>query len=93
MLDPKRIVADGYDEIAERHAAWASHTRAQERERYVALLMGLLPAGAALLDLGCGAGANHPGFGGSLPRHRRGPLGTTGRAGADKRTGGDDPTG
>jgi cyclopropane fatty-acyl-phospholipid synthase-like methyltransferase len=56
MLDAKRIVADGYDEIADRHAAWASHTRAQERERYIALLMELLPAGAALLDLGCGAG-------------------------------------
>jgi hypothetical protein len=26
VLDPKRIVADGYDQIAERHAAWASHT-------------------------------------------------------------------
>jgi 2-polyprenyl-3-methyl-5-hydroxy-6-metoxy-1,4-benzoquinol methylase len=55
-LDPKRIVADGYDEIAERHSAWASHTRTEERARYTALLMTAQPAGAAVLDLGCGAG-------------------------------------
>ncbi|HEU4560985.1 MAG TPA: hypothetical protein VFS20_24245 [Longimicrobium sp.] len=34
--DPRRIVADGYDRIAERRAAWALETRSEERARYVA---------------------------------------------------------
>ena len=56
MLDPKRIVADGYDQIAERHAAWAAVVRAPERSRYVDVLLRELPVGAAVLELGCGAG-------------------------------------
>jgi cyclopropane fatty-acyl-phospholipid synthase-like methyltransferase len=56
MLDPKRIVAEGYDQIAERHAAWAAVVRAQERARYTDLLLRALAEGAAVLELGCGAG-------------------------------------
>jgi hypothetical protein len=55
-MDPKQIVADGYDRVAERHAAWASNIRVDEREYYTALILAELPAGAAVLDLGCGAG-------------------------------------
>lgn len=54
--DPKQIVAQGYDNIAERHAEWASHTRTEERGRYAALLLETLPAGAQVLELGCGVG-------------------------------------
>ncbi len=55
-MDPKRIVRQGYDEIAERHHDWAQVTRAEERARYAALLIDKLPPGAEVLDLGCGSG-------------------------------------
>lgn len=57
MTNPKQIVADGYDQIAERHAAWGLHTRVDERERYTALIEALVPEGSAVLELGCGTGA------------------------------------
>jgi ubiquinone/menaquinone biosynthesis C-methylase UbiE len=56
MDDPKRIVEAGYDRIAERYAAWAGLELTGERARYVAMLCARLPRGAAVLDLGCGAG-------------------------------------
>jgi SAM-dependent methyltransferase len=54
--NPKRLVAHSYDTIAERHAAWASTVRTDERARYAGELLGHLPAGAAVLELGCGTG-------------------------------------
>ncbi len=56
MMDPKRIVEQGYDRIAERYLEGTQRTRAEERERYAQLLLGLVPEGARVLDLGCGAG-------------------------------------
>jgi ubiquinone/menaquinone biosynthesis C-methylase UbiE len=53
--DPKRVVADGYDEIAERYAAWGDPT-AGLKAKYVARALALAPEGAAALDLGCGTG-------------------------------------
>lgn len=55
-LDPKQIVAHGYDRIAEQHSQWASRVRTQERAKYTAVLVDRLPAGARVLELGCGAG-------------------------------------
>jgi len=55
-VDPKQIVADGYDRIAERYLAGSQHVRADERERYTELILSALPAGAAVLELGCGTG-------------------------------------
>ena len=55
-VDPKQIVADGYDRIAEQYGAWASQVRQEERAKYTAVLLEKLPVGAAVLDLGCGAG-------------------------------------
>jgi SAM-dependent methyltransferase len=55
-VDPKRIVADGYDRIAERYVEGTRHVRVEERERYTALVLSTLPAGAAVLELGCGTG-------------------------------------
>jgi cyclopropane fatty-acyl-phospholipid synthase-like methyltransferase len=55
-IDPKQIVAAGYDRIAEQYCAWASQARGEERATYTAVLLDKLPAGAAVLDLGCGAG-------------------------------------
>jgi SAM-dependent methyltransferase len=55
-IDPKQMVADGYDRIAEQYCAWASQVRQEERAKYTAVLFDTLPVGAAVLELGCGAG-------------------------------------
>ena len=56
MDDPKRIVARGYDRIAERYAAWTGGAWAGNRARFGGLLCERLSPGAAVLDLGCGTG-------------------------------------
>jgi SAM-dependent methyltransferase len=55
-MDPKHVVADGYDRIAETYAAFVARSRNDPRDRYTALLLDRLPAGARLLELGCGSG-------------------------------------
>ena len=54
--DPKDIVTQGYDQIAEEHLAWSLQVRAEERERYTGWVLSHLPPGAKVLDLGCGTG-------------------------------------
>jgi SAM-dependent methyltransferase len=54
--DPKKIVADGYDQIAERYLSWSALDPSPERMRYLAQLLDLLPGGTEVLELGCGAG-------------------------------------
>jgi SAM-dependent methyltransferase len=56
VLDPRRIVEEGYDRIAERHLAWASRIGVEVRTRYLGMVFDTISAGAAVLDLGCGAG-------------------------------------
>lgn len=53
---PRAIVQEGYDTIAARYCTWAQTVRVAERERYTTALLDALPAGAAVLELGCGAG-------------------------------------
>jgi SAM-dependent methyltransferase len=53
-LDPIRIVADGYDALADRYLAWSS--KAPVRLRYLERLLELLPTASDVLELGCGAG-------------------------------------
>lgn len=55
-LDPRQVVEEGYDCIAERYLEWAQDGRAEERRRYTSVLVDNLPRGAEVLDLGCGAG-------------------------------------
>jgi ubiquinone/menaquinone biosynthesis C-methylase UbiE len=55
-MDPKQIVANGYDKIAEEHEKWASSVRVEERGKYTAVLLETLPEGAEILELGCGSG-------------------------------------
>jgi SAM-dependent methyltransferase len=55
-VDPKQIVADGYDRMGEQYSIWASHVRQEERAKYTSLLLAKLPAGAEVLELGCGVG-------------------------------------
>jgi cyclopropane fatty-acyl-phospholipid synthase-like methyltransferase len=55
-MDPKRIVAEGYDAMAERYLAWSDLRPSPTRLRYLALALGLIPPGSEVLELGCGAG-------------------------------------
>lgn len=41
--DPKRVVAEGYDIVADEHAEWAQRTRRDERRRYTDVLLESLP--------------------------------------------------
>jgi len=54
--ESRRIVADGYDAIAERYLEWSGESSSPGREHALAEISALVPAGARILDLGCGAG-------------------------------------
>ncbi len=58
-MDPKQVVRDGYDTMAERHAAWAQGIRLEERARYTQVLLDGLPAGARVLDSRLRGGPAH----------------------------------
>ena len=53
-MDPKKIVSRGYDQIAQKYSSWG--TRSEERAKYTSRILDLLPIGAKVLELGCGAG-------------------------------------
>ncbi len=55
-MDPKRIVAKGYDAISERYLAWSALRPSETRLRYLGLALELIPAASDVLELGCGAG-------------------------------------
>ncbi len=52
----KSIVEAGYDAIAPKYLAWSAPRPTMTRAGYVAQLLSLLPPGASVLELGCGAG-------------------------------------
>lgn len=52
----KAIVADGYDNIAERYLEWSSQIAVDPRDQMLEEFSARLQAGARVLDLGCGAG-------------------------------------
>ena len=56
IADPAAIVAAGYDRIAERYLAWSALRPSAARRRALALAEAGIPAGADVLELGCGAG-------------------------------------
>ena len=57
MNDPRtRTVGRGYDEIADRFAAWKDQIAGDPRDDWTAELTALLSEGARVVDLGCGAG-------------------------------------
>ena len=55
-MDPKRIVAEGYDAISERYLAWSDLRPSPTRLRYLGLALELIPTRSDVLELGCGAG-------------------------------------
>jgi predicted TPR repeat methyltransferase len=57
LPDPREVVARGYDQIAERYAAWVRDDVFDTVvPRYLGQVIELLPAGGTVLDLGCGGG-------------------------------------
>jgi SAM-dependent methyltransferase len=54
-MDPKRVVASGYDAIAETYRDWAE-ADSWPRLEWLALLEAELADDSAVLELGCGAG-------------------------------------
>ena len=52
--DPKRLVEQGYDHIAQRYLDWS--TASPARLSYLQKVMEHLPAHSEVLELGCGAG-------------------------------------
>jgi cyclopropane fatty-acyl-phospholipid synthase-like methyltransferase len=55
-MDPKRIVAEGYDAIAERYLAWSDLRPSPTRLHYLGVALELITPGSRVLELGCGAG-------------------------------------
>jgi SAM-dependent methyltransferase len=51
-----RVVERGYDALADRFPAWAERVHGDPRPRLIERFMEGLPNGAAVIDLGCGAG-------------------------------------
>ncbi len=54
--DPRRTVAASYDRMAERYLRWSLSIDDDARRLMTSKLVSLLPPGARVLDLGCGAG-------------------------------------
>jgi ubiquinone/menaquinone biosynthesis C-methylase UbiE len=55
--DPRTsTVREGYDRMASHYVEWAAGIDDPARERHTEALIGRLPTGATLLELGCGAG-------------------------------------
>ena len=52
----KRVVASGYDRMAERYLKWGAAIEGDPRHSMLAEFSDRLPADARVLDLGCGAG-------------------------------------
>jgi ubiquinone/menaquinone biosynthesis C-methylase UbiE len=55
-LEPKRVVREGYDRIAERYGRWGPGDDRGVKAKYIQLVRTLVPPGGRLLDLGCGTG-------------------------------------
>lgn len=56
MIDPRDIVARGYDTVAERYLEWSPLRPSGPRLAYLDRACELIPAGSRVLELGCGAG-------------------------------------
>ncbi|KAJ7818339.1 S-adenosyl-L-methionine-dependent methyltransferase, partial [Mycena olivaceomarginata] len=56
LENPKSHVEQGYDLVADKYLAWSGPRPTTTRMGYIADLVKKLPAGADILELGCGAG-------------------------------------
>lgn len=55
-MNPKEIVATGYNQITQSYLQLVEAMGMEVREKYLNLLINLLPANSQVLELGCGAG-------------------------------------
>ena len=56
MVDPKKIVAEGYDGISREYLELVKSMGSKVRGKYLDMLIDTLPTAANVLELGCGAG-------------------------------------
>jgi ubiquinone/menaquinone biosynthesis C-methylase UbiE len=56
MVDPRKIVAEGYDGISQEYLELVQSMGSTIRAKYLDMLIDLLSPGATILELGCGAG-------------------------------------
>lgn len=56
MVEPRKIVIEGYDGIALEYLELVKSMEATVRAKYLDMLIDLLSPGATVLELGCGAG-------------------------------------
>ncbi|HEY94048.1 MAG TPA: class I SAM-dependent methyltransferase [Dehalococcoidia bacterium] len=56
MIDPRKIVVEGYDGIAREYLELVKSMESIVRSKYLNMLVNLLSPGATILELGCGAG-------------------------------------
>jgi SAM-dependent methyltransferase len=59
-LDPKRIVEEGYDRLDSRYLDWTASHEPGVREWFLDEVLQRLPAGADVLELGCGPATVSP---------------------------------
>jgi SAM-dependent methyltransferase len=59
-VDPKRIVEQGYDQLGSRYLDWTTSAGPGVREWFLDEVLQRLPAGADVLELGCGPGTVSP---------------------------------
>ena len=55
-IDPRTIVASGYDAIAAAYARLVADMSPRVRDKYLGVVRDRVPRGARVLELGCGAG-------------------------------------
>lgn len=55
-MDPKRIVERGYDRLGWRYREWVTTNAPDVRAWFLGEVLGRMPHGANVLELGCGPG-------------------------------------
>jgi cyclopropane fatty-acyl-phospholipid synthase-like methyltransferase len=55
-VDPKRIVEQGYDRLGWRYREWVATNAPDVRAWFLGQVLGRMPHGANVLELGCGGG-------------------------------------
>jgi ubiquinone/menaquinone biosynthesis C-methylase UbiE len=56
MIDPRKIVTEGYNGISQEYLQLVKSMGSKVRGKYLDILINLLPSGASVLELGCGSG-------------------------------------
>lgn len=57
-VDPTRIVQQGYDDLDDTYRRWVEHTRGGYRSTFLARVLGEVPEGADILEIGSGPGTD-----------------------------------